>query len=278
MPCPSWHVGSSPTSGTALVESSAAGRNVCVMRRHFCFTLVLGLLTIGCADTPQSSEASVRALVEIESDGEWLRFHAGPIDFEGETWSHQVEFELGTDDRLPTFTLSDTFLVDGEGIAPPPSATATVYELSDIESTVQSFDVIVEALPPGTHRFPIAIDVHLQPNPRFDYGYEPVDAVVDLDLVYEVFRVESELDYYCARADQLLWEDTFHFSPKAFMEEGEAALSRGQIASLEAAVSEYEETFEQTRGRLDPNPIFDLIEDFCDVEYPERWAAWIDGQ
>lgn len=241
--------------------------------------MVAVVLLGSCNSRPvaeHDSEKLLRALVTVQdsSTEQFLRFSPGPMRFDVESWAgHELEIELATDEVLPMFSLSEAYSINEDGqIRPSPTAGTDDYALSDVEVKTPSIRIDLQPLTEGRHVVALSIPVRLEPNPRFDHGIEAFDTVVQVDLIYEVFFADSELDFYCARADQLLWYDTFRFDASSFATEGTGILTNPQVASLEEAGERFEQLV-QTNSEWNPDEIFDLIEDICDVTYDERWHA-----
>ncbi|MGF1618556.1 MAG: hypothetical protein ACFCU2_12235 [Acidimicrobiia bacterium] len=242
------------------------------------FSVVAGIViaAVGCADHGSGSEGdddSLRATAGIEylSHDVTLEFKSGVLEFGSDPWArHEVSVAIATDDYIQYLTLFDLYVIDGKTIAPATKAVSTEFALSD-ENTGISFAIDVQPLSPGIHNFEMSIPVRLEPQPRNAGSVEPDEIVMEIEFVYDVFLETSPLVTYCARADQLLTEGSIEFSPDLIIEAGADALGADQISRLESARGRFQATLDE-QATIDPNEFFDLIEEFCDVNYPERWA------
>lgn len=197
-------------------------------------------------------------------------FRPGELSYGAEPWiSHQVAVDIGTDDSVQTFVIFDRYLVEDSELVPAPGAEEREYTLWDAGSA--TFEVIVPGeLEVGEHRVRLKLPVHLKASYPGATREDDGETIQTVEFVYEVFRAESPLVTFCARADQLLWERS-PFTPQKFLEIGEGVLTPDQAARFEEAIRVYEE---KAADQLwDPNDFFDLIEEICDVKYEERWMA-----
>lgn len=233
------------------------------------------MLMAGCGGLGRpGNDAALRTTVEVDylSVDTPLEFVPGALEYGLDPWaSHDVELSIWTDDWVQRFAIYDRYTVDGGRLMPADGASLSELVVSDAGPFGAEFAVEVPGLDLGEHRFTLELHVHLEPAPAIGDALEAEDRVVSVDFVYDVYWADSPLDEFCATADQLL-RGTNHFSPEAFIEAGAGVLSSDQMAGFEGAASYYHE--EAERMHLDPNPIFDLVEDVCDVSYGERWEAF----
>ena len=143
------------------------------------------------------------------------------------------------------------------------------YVTLEFKPGALEFDI--QALSPGVHNFAMTIPVRLEPSPRDTGSVESSETVMEIEFVYDVFLETSPLVTYCARADQLLTEGSIEFSPDLLIEEAADALAAEQISRLESARERFESKLAD-QATIDPDEFFDLIEEFCELSYPERWA------
>lgn len=242
------------------------------------FSALVGitLALIGCADPGSGSNGDddpIRAIVSIEHDSEdfTLEFKPGLLEFGSDPWAHHdVSVSIATDEYTQHLTLHDRYVIDGGTIAPAADAPTTEFALSD-QSSEATFAVDVQALSPGVHNFAMSIPVRLESSPRNAGSMDPEEIVVEIEFIYDVFLESSPLVTYCARADQLLTKGSIDFSPDVLVEEGAEALTPQQTSRMEAALESFDSKLAD-QATIDPNEFFDLIEEFCGVSYPERWA------
>lgn len=209
--------------------------------------------------------------VDYQTDDTTLEIITGPLDFKGVPWaSHDVEFRIWTDGYIQDVGFYDKYRISGMDLVPTSGATLQTYRLSDRGPFGGSFQIEVPQMQEGESRISFSVPIHLSPSR--DNGLSAKDTVLTVDFVYQVFWAESPLVAYCARADQLLWQNTDTFSPESFISEGAGVLSPEQIAQFEQAVEDYNDEV-TSNLHWDPSDFFDLIEEICDVEYPERWQA-----
>ncbi len=241
------------------------------------FSAIVGIViaVVGCAD-PGSAPGEgdpLRATVSIEylSHDFPLEFKPGAIEFGKDPWAtHEVSVSIATDEYTQYVTLHDRYVIDGKTLAPAAEAVPTEYAIFD-ESTGAGFDVDVGILSPGIHSFAMSVPIRLEPQPRNAGSVEPDEIVMEIEFVYDVFHETSPLVTYCARADQLLMKSSIEFSPDLLIEQGADSLAPEQISRLESARGRFESTL-AAQATIDPHEFFDLIEEFCDVSYPERWS------
>jgi hypothetical protein len=234
------------------------------------------IAVVGCADAGTGAggdDDPLRATVTIEylSHDFTLEFKPGVLEFGSDPWArHEVAVQIATDGYIQHVTLHDQYLIDGGAIAQKSGSLPTEYVLSD-ERPTASFAIDVEPLSVGIHRVAMLVPIRLEPQPRNAGSVESDQIVMEIEFVYDVFIETSPLVTYCARADQLLTNSSMNFSPDHLIQQGADALGPEQISRLEAARGRFEATL-AAQATIDPDEFFDLIEEFCDVSYPERWS------
>lgn len=246
-----------------------------VRRRLLALIAISGLIVAACGDGATAGrEGELRATVEMEYlDIEpTLVFRPGELRYASNPWViHEVVVDIGTDDFVQTFVIFDRYLVQDSELVPGSGAEKREFTLWDEGPMSATLEVVVpEELPEGEHRVRLDIPVHLEASYPGATRADDRETIQTVEFVYEVFRAESPLVTFCARADQILWERS-PFTPQKFIDIGEDVLSPDQIVRFEEAIRIYEE--KAANQLFDPNDFFDLIEEICDVEYKERWMA-----